>query len=117
MAACKSSIDKKGVVKIPSASLPVTCKLQDPLPGVTLAEVEFFPSGSTNGFSYPITAGQSFAIPGLPPGTKGRLFARITGDYPQGTTIYVVEDCDKQSRILAITDRFAKYASAPLEVS
>jgi hypothetical protein len=116
MAACKCTKDATGTVTVAAAALPVSCKLQNPPSGVTISEAELFPAGGGNPINYPITSGKSFNIPKPPQGTSGNLFVRIIGNYPAGTTIYVVEDCDSQTRILAITDRLAKYAYAPLEV-
>jgi hypothetical protein len=117
--ACKSTLDISGVipiVKVPSASLPMNCILQNPPAGVTIAEVEFFPSGSNVGTSYPVAGGNTFTVPAMAAGTTGNLFVRIIGSYSLGTTIYVVEDCDAQTSILAITDRLSKAAYAVLEV-
>jgi hypothetical protein len=104
-------------VHIPSVALPITCKLQNPLNGVTISEAELFPTSGGNPINYPVTNGQSFSIPAPPQGTNGNLFVRIIGSYPQGTTIYVVEDCVDQTQIMAITDRIAKYSYAVLEVA
>jgi hypothetical protein len=117
MAACKCTVDANGVVHIPSAALPITCKLQNPPNGVTISEAELFPTGGGNPINYPVTSGQSFSIPAPPQGTSGNLFVRIIGNYPQGTTIYVVEDCDNQTQIMAIADRIAKYSYAALAVA
>jgi hypothetical protein len=117
--ACKSTLDTSGVipvVKVPSASLPMNCILQSPPPGVQIAEVEFFPSGSNVGNNYAVTNGNTFTVPAMAAGTKGNLFVRIIGSYSVGTTIYVVEDCVAQTGILAITDRLSKAAYAVLEV-
>jgi hypothetical protein len=117
--ACKSTLDTSGVipvVKVPTASLPINCILQSPPAGVTIAEAEFFPSGSNVGSSYKVTGGNTFTVPAMAVGTKGNLFVRIIGSYSLGTTIYVVEDCDAQSPILAVTDRLSKAAYAVLEV-
>jgi hypothetical protein len=116
MAACKSAVDPNGIVRIPSASLPITCKLQAPPNGVSMGTVEFFPSGSSKPTSYAITNGQSFSIPAMPQGAKGDLYVRIGGPYDGANPLWVVEDCDGQSPILAITSSAAKYASTQLEV-
>jgi len=117
MAACKSNIDPNGVVHIASANLPITCKLQNPPKGVSIDEVEYFPQGGQNATPLTVTTGQSFSIPKLPSGTTIDLYVHINGQYPFGTTIYVVEDCDNQSMILAIIDRKAKFAHALVEVA
>jgi hypothetical protein len=117
--ACKSTLDTSGVipvVKVPSASLPMNCVLQNPPAGVSIAEVEFFPSGSDAGSSYTVTGGNTFTVPAMATGATGNLLVRIIGSYSLGTTVYVVEDCDAQTPILAITDRLSKAAYAVLEV-
>jgi hypothetical protein len=119
MAACKLNLDVSGVlpvVKVPATGLPVACKLQNPPAGVTIVDVEFFPSGSSTATPFAVTGGQSFSVAGLTKGTTGNLWVRIAGPYPLGTTIYVVEDCDSQNRILAVTDQLSKAAYTVLEV-
>jgi hypothetical protein len=116
MAACKSAVDSNGIVRIPSASLPINCKLQAPPNGVSIGLVEFFPSGSSKPTTFAVTNGQSFSIPAMPQGAKGDLYVRIVGPYDGANQLWVIEDCDSQSPILAITSSAAKYASAPLEV-
>jgi hypothetical protein len=119
MAACKMILDVSGVlpvVRIPAAGLPVTCKLQAPPAGVTIVDVEFFPSGSSTATPIAVTNGLSFTIEGLTKGTTGNLWVRIAGSYALGTTIYVVEDCDSPNQILAITDRLSKASYTVLEV-
>ena len=116
MPTCKTSTDANGSIEISATDLPIVCKLQNPPKGVTIAEAEFFLEGDKTGVSYAIQNGQSFTIPALAKGSTGNLFVRIIGQYPAATAIYVVEDCDKQAAILAITDRFTKFAYSPIEV-
>jgi hypothetical protein len=116
MAACESTIDINGTLKIPAAKLPVSCILQTPPSGITIVEAEFFPSGSAKPTSYPVTAGLSFSIPSLPSGTIGNLFVRIIGNWNGKTPIWVVEDCDNQAPIIAINSRVQKFGHTALEV-
>lgn len=117
MPACKSNLDANGDVQVASTDLPITCKLQNPPNGVSIDEVEYFPVGAGNATSITVKDGQSFSIPRLPAATTIDLYVHVNGQYPSGTTIFVVEDCDNSNVIVAIIDRKAKFAHVLVEVA
>ena len=63
------------------ASLPVTCKLDTPPAGVSIAEVEFFDATGA-ATSLTVTGGQSFVLPNTLPAGSGKLFVRVVGAFP-----------------------------------
>jgi hypothetical protein len=116
MAACKSMKDANGVVHIPGAALPITCKLQNPPGGVTIALAELF-DGTGTPTVLPISPdGQSFTIPNTIAKGNWDLEVRVQGGVDPIPAIHIVEDCDASQRILTITDPVAKMADADVVV-
>lgn len=124
MAACKST-SADGGVQVPSASLPITCKLQSPPAGVTIAGAEYYVSGSGTGISCKVsTDGQSFTFPAnaetgggaIAPGSTVLLEVRIQGPFDGGEPVWVVEDCDDQSVIAAVTSAIEKMGQVQVQI-
>ena len=119
MPACKATVDFSGVFpvfRIPSASLPLNCKLLSPPTGVKIAAVSF--SVTSGGAASPaITSsdGASFTIPALPAGTKGMLAVAVTGNFGDGF-VQVAEDCTNPTPFLAISDLNEKASLVHVEV-
>jgi hypothetical protein len=119
MAACVTTVDFTGpfpVIRVPSAKLPVTCKLSNPPTGVQIVAVKL--TVTAGGAASPtITSpdGQSFVIPALPSGTSAILGVSLAGNL-NGSVVHVVESCDKQTSILEIGDPNEKSAARELEV-
>jgi hypothetical protein len=102
MANCATS-NNLGAVTIPSDTA-INCKLRNPPNGITIVEAKVFqPSNSSSGTACTLTGTQSFTIPKLQKGTA-RLFVSIQGPFDETNPIFVVEDCDQQTVIMAITD-------------
>ncbi len=96
-------------------ALPVTCKLDAPPAGVSIAEAEFFDAtGKVTGLA--VTTGQSFVLPGALPIGTGKLYIRVIGKFPANAYLDVIEDCPAATEILCITDNIAKYGFSYLEV-
>jgi hypothetical protein len=119
MPACNATVDFSGafpVFKIPSASLPLNCKLLNPPTGIQIAAVSFDVTGG--GAPSPAinsTDGVSFAIPALPAGTTGMLAVGVTGNFGGGF-VHVAEDCTNPTPFLAISDLNEKAAIVHVEV-
>lgn len=108
-------IDRNEQNSVPQASLPVTCKLNAPPVGITIAEADYF---DATGAQTPlaITGGTSFVLPaGLPVGT-GELMVRFVGPFPLGSSVQVVEDCPALTPVLFCRDNVFKFAQSTLEV-
>jgi len=119
MPACKATVDFSGVFpvfRIPSASLPLSCKLLSPPTGVKIAAVLFsVTSGGAASPAITSTDGASFAVPALPVGTKGTLSVAVTGNLGGGF-VQVAEDCTSPTPFLAISDINEKAAIVHVEV-
>ena len=103
-------------LKINHTDLPVTCKLQNPPPGVTIKLAQIFDTTGT-AINLPVSAdGQSFVIPNIITAGDWTLEVRVAGGTDPIPSIHVVEDCDASQLILTITDPVAKMAQADLEV-
>ena len=100
---------------VPRAALPVTCKLDSPPPGITIAEAEFFDS-TGNAINLAVTGGKSFVLPSTLPKGTGKLFVRVIGSFPANAYVDVAEDCPGSNDILCITDSISKFAFSYLEV-
>jgi hypothetical protein len=100
---------------VPQAVLPVTCKLDSPPAGVSIAEAEFF-DASGKVTSLVITGGQSFILPNSLLVGIGKLYVRVIGKFPANAYLDVIEDCPAATEILGITDNIAKYGFSYLEV-
>lgn len=123
MAACKSSNDGSGTgVHVAAASLPITCKLQNPPSGVTIAGAEYAVLGSGQSTSCVIAAdGQSFAFPAaagaLTAGTTVMLEVRIAGPFDGSYTQWLVEDCDQQTKLVAVSSSIEKLGQTQVVVA
>lgn len=124
MAACKST-SVEGGVQIPSASLPIACKLQSPPTGVAIAGAEYYVPGSGKGISCTVSAdGQSFTFPAnavagggaIAPGSTVLLEVRIQGPFDGSAPVWVVEDCDDQNIVVAITSAISKMGGVQVQV-
>jgi len=119
MAACVTTVDFTGpfpVIRVPSAKLPITCKLSNPPTGVKIVAVKL--TVSAGGAASPtITSsdGQSFVIPVLPSGTSAILGVALAGSL-NGNVVHVVENCTNQTSLLEIGDPNEKAAARELEV-
>lgn len=126
MAACKSTVDANysNLIHVPADSLPITFTLQRAPNGVTIAEAKYFPAGSNAGGTVCtlLNNNLTFTFPAPAPAAqpkKGQSFdvyVRVQGAFPAGTTIFVVEDCDQQTLLMAIDDDQSKLSDATLEV-
>jgi hypothetical protein len=120
MPACKATVDFSGVFpvfRIPSANLPLNCKLLNPPTGVQIAAVAF--NVTSGGVASPaITSpdGASFTIPALPAGTTGTLAVAVTGNFAGGF-VQVAENCTNPTPFLAISDLNEKAAIVHVEVA
>lgn len=122
MAACKSS-SVGGGVQASAASLPITCKLQNPPDGVTIAGAEYYVSGSGAGIGCNVSSdGLSFTFPAsgstgaITAGTTVLLEVRIQGPFDGSQPVWVVEDCDNQSLILAVTSAISRMGQVQVQV-
>lgn len=128
MAACKST-NVGGGVQVHADSLPITCKLQNPPSGVTIAGAEYSVLGSGSSVPCPVAPdGQSFTfpappgadVPALAPGKTVILEVRIQdplGSWDGSEPVWIVEDCDAQNLILAITSVASKLGQVQVEVT
>ena len=123
MATCLSTNDGSAV-HVPAKSLPITCKLQNPPANVTIAAATYYLNGS--GVSCPLAADHlSFTFPAPPEngatalksGTTVNLEVRIAGPYDGSQPVWVVENCDAESIILAVTSAISKLAQVKVEVA
>jgi len=124
MGACKST-SVEGGVQVLSAALPVTCKLQSPPDGVTIAGAEYYVGDSGTGISCKVSAdGQSFVFPATEGVGGGAIKAqstvylevRIQGPFDGSDPVWIVEDCDDQSLIVAVTSPIEKMAGVQVQV-
>lgn len=122
MAACKSS-SVSGGIQVAASSLPITCKLQNPPAGLTIAGAEYYVSGS--GISCKVSAdGRSFTFPvaaengggAIAAGATVLLEVRIAGPFDGSAPAWVVEDCDGESLILAVTSAIEKMAQVQVQI-
>jgi hypothetical protein len=97
------------------SALPVTCKLDSPPAGISIAEAEFFDS-TGNATNLAVSAGNSFVLPNSLPKGSGKLFVRVIGKFPLNTFVDVCEDCSTSNDILTITDSISKFGFSFLEV-
>ena len=103
---------------IKKADLPVTCKLDSPPAGVTIARARFYDAA---GHVTPLVSsdGLSFTIPDTVAAGDGDLEVRVQvgpGGPKTLPTIYVVEDCDASQRIVTIEDSNSKLGGANVMV-
>ena len=85
-------------------ALPVTCKLQNPPVGVTVALAQLLDnSGAATNLTIS-TDGKSFVIPDSIAAGSWTLGAKIVGGTKPLPTILIVEDCPTAQRLLAIID-------------
>ena len=118
MAACKFSpvLNPPPDFTVKQSELSVTCKLDNPPPGVTIAVAELFrPTPGTPPVDLK-PSGQSFVIPKDVGTGAWRLHVRVKGGTFPIPAIDVVEDCDASLVIMTITDAGSKENSADLEV-
>ena len=112
MAACKFS----PTLNIKKSDLPVTCKLQNPQDGVTIALAQLLDEAGTATGLTVSDDGQSFVIPQSIVAGTWTLGVRVQGGSDPIPWIYVVEDCSASQRILVITDPEAKEAIVKIAV-
>lgn len=102
MANCTAS-NNAGAVTVPSGTA-INCKLRNPPKGITIVEAKVFsPKDSSTGTACTLIGALGFTIPKLKPGAA-RLFVAIQGPFDETNPVFVVEDCDKQTVLMAITD-------------
>jgi hypothetical protein len=112
MTACKVT----PALTVTESDLPVTCTLQNPPDGVTIAFAQLL---DRSGAATDLTVsddGYSFEIPGSIATGQWTLAVRVQGGEDSIPSVYVVEDCDDSQRILVITDPVTKAAIAILTV-
>jgi hypothetical protein len=112
VAACKFS----PTLNIKKSDLPVTCKLQNPQDGVTIALAQLLDEAGTATGLTVSDDGQSFVIPQSIVAGTWTLGVRVQGGSDPIPWIYVVEDCSASQRILVITDPEAKEAIVKIAV-
>jgi len=110
MAECKFT----SALAIKQSALPVTCKLQNPPAGVTIALAQLLDNSGAATNLPPSTDGKSFTIPGSIAVGSWTLGVKVQGDNPL-PTILVVEDCPAAQRLLAIIDA-SKLATVKIAV-
>jgi hypothetical protein len=104
---------------IKKASLPVTCRLNSPPAGVTIARARFYNAGGQVTTLDVSSDGESFTIPNTVAAGDGDLEVRVQvgpGGPDSIPTIYVVEDCDASQRIVTIEDSNSKLGGADVMV-
>jgi len=102
---------------IKKADLPVTCKLQSPPSGLTIAPpVEMFDANGTATDLTVSTDGQSFVIPSSIAAGVWTLGVRVQGGPNPIPPIHIVEDCSGSQPILTIADPLSKAAIQQLTV-
>jgi hypothetical protein len=112
MAACKFT----SALAIKQSVLPVTCKLQNPPAGLTIALAQLF---DVNGTATTLTVsadGQSFVIPKTIATGSWTVEVKVQGGPNPIPAIPVVENCDAAQLILTITDPVSKMARAAVVV-
>ena len=112
MAACKFT----PTLTIKKSALPVTCKLQNPPSGVTIAKAQLLDKSGIATDLKVSNDGQSFVIPNSIIAGDWTLAVRVQGGKDPIPSVYLVEDCDASQRILVITDPVAKAAIAEIAV-
>jgi hypothetical protein len=111
MAECKFT----SALAIKQSALPVTCKLQNPPAGVTIALAQLLDNSGAATNLPPSTDGKSFAISGSIAVGSWTLGVRVQGGANPLPTILVVEDCPAAQRLLAIIDA-SKLATVKIAV-
>lgn len=112
MAACKFT----DALTIKQSNLPVTCKLQNPPGGVTIAMAVFRDStGSATSLTIS-GGGLCFPIPKTVAAGNWDLEVRVKGGTDPISPVDLVEDCDAGQLILTITDPRSKAAHAAVVV-
>jgi hypothetical protein len=103
-------------LKIKHTDLPVTCKLQNPPNGVTIALAQMFDAtGATTDLAVSAD-GQSFVIPNTITAGNWTLEVRVKNGRDPIPPIDVVEDCGASQRILTIVDPVSKMGQGGIEV-
>jgi hypothetical protein len=111
MACQMTSITPYVKCSVPQGSLPVTCVLDNPPTGVTIASVILAdPTGTPTNLA---TDGMSFQIPSVAK-KEYNLAVKLVG--PLTAAARVVEGCDNKTPIIKVTDLVYKAADCTLEV-
>jgi hypothetical protein len=101
---------------IKQADLPVTCKLQAPPAGVTIALAQMFDSTGTPTTLTVSADGLSFVVPRTITVGSWDLEARVQGGTFPIPAIPVVEDCNASQWLFVITDPNSKAARVGVAV-
>lgn len=101
---------------IQQTSLPVTCKLQMPPEGVTIALAQLFDSTGTATTLTLSGGGQSFTIPNTVAAGSYDLAVRVQGGTFPISPVRIVENCTSSLLLLVVTDPNSKAAAVGVAV-